>query len=53
AEARGLITHGGLGMLVYQGALAFERWTGRAAPVALMREAALRVLGAREEGNGC
>jgi len=53
AEARGLITHGGLGMLVYQGALAFERWTGRAAPVALMREAALRALGAREEGNGC
>lgn len=29
----------GLGMLLYQGALAFERWTGRKAPVDAMREA--------------
>jgi hypothetical protein len=28
---------GGLGMLVWQGALAFERWTGRPAPVHVMR----------------
>ena len=36
---------GGLGMLVYQGAAAFEAWTGRPAPIAVMRqvaEAALR-----------
>lgn len=45
AEAAGLPTQNGLPMLVYQGAEAFERWTGRAAPVAVMRaaaEAALR-----------
>ena len=29
----------GLGMLLHQGALAFERWTGRRAPVEVMREA--------------
>jgi shikimate dehydrogenase len=42
AEARGLRTHGGLGMFVYQGAYAFEYWTGRPAPVAAMREAVER-----------
>jgi shikimate dehydrogenase len=31
---------GGLGMLVHQGALAFERWTGRPAPIKVMRAAA-------------
>lgn len=31
---------GGLGMLVWQGALAFERWTGQPAPVDVMRSAA-------------
>jgi shikimate dehydrogenase len=31
---------GGLGMLVWQGALAFEHWTGQPAPVAIMRSAA-------------
>jgi shikimate dehydrogenase len=29
----------GLGMLLYQGAIAFEIWTGRPAPVAVMRKA--------------
>ncbi|HEY8342982.1 MAG TPA: shikimate dehydrogenase [Calditerricola sp.] len=53
AEARGLVTHGGLGMLIHQGALAFERWTGRSAPVALMRDAALRALAAEKEGKDC
>lgn len=33
-EAR---THSGLGMFVYQGAYAFEYWTGQQAPVAVMR----------------
>jgi shikimate dehydrogenase len=36
---------GGLGMLVYQGALAFELWTGREAPVNIMMEAARGALG--------
>jgi shikimate dehydrogenase len=31
---------GGLGMLVWQGAFAFERWTGTPAPVDIMRSAA-------------
>ncbi len=41
AAARGAATRDGLGMLVRQGALAFQRWTGQPAPLALM-EAALR-----------
>ena len=32
----------GVGMLVHQGAEAFERWFGRAAPVDVMRDAVLR-----------
>ncbi|MDF2722973.1 MAG: shikimate dehydrogenase [Paenibacillus sp.] len=42
AEAKGAKTHGGLGMFIYQGAYAFEYWTGRTAPVAAMREAVLQ-----------
>jgi shikimate dehydrogenase len=41
AEAAGAKTHGGLGMFVYQGAYAFEYWTGVAAPVEAMRSAVL------------
>ncbi len=36
---------GGLWMLVYQGAAAFEKWTGRTAPVALMHSVAEKALG--------
>lgn len=39
AQARGLECVDGLGMLVHQGALAFTRWTGHEAPVAVMRAA--------------
>ena len=39
AHARGCHTLNGLAMLLYQGALAFELWTGRAAPVEPMRAA--------------
>jgi shikimate dehydrogenase len=35
----------GLGMLVYQGALAFEIWTGKRAPIKVMEAAAKRELG--------
>ncbi|MBN2983252.1 shikimate dehydrogenase [Cohnella algarum] len=41
AAERGCRIHGGLGMFVYQGAYAYEYWTGRPAPVAAMREAVL------------
>ena len=39
AEKRGARVINGLGMLVYQGALSFEIWTGCLAPVEIMREA--------------
>jgi shikimate dehydrogenase len=37
ARAAGCKTANGLGMLLHQGAKAFEIWTGRAAPLAVMR----------------
>jgi shikimate dehydrogenase len=40
ARAAGLRAATGLGMLVEQGALAFESWTGRTAPRVVMRQAA-------------
>jgi shikimate dehydrogenase len=40
ARARGVPSAGGLGMLVHQGALAFRRWTGKDAPLDVMRRAA-------------
>lgn len=45
AKERGLRTLGGLPMLIYQGALAFELWTGVPAPVDVMFEAARKQLG--------
>lgn len=48
AKARGLATLGGLPMLIYQGALAFELWTGLRVPVEVMFEAARKALAARE-----
>ncbi len=39
ARSRGCSAGNGLPMLVRQGALAFERWTGKPAPVQAMREA--------------
>lgn len=44
AEKRGLKVHTGLGMLVRQGAIGFELWTGKKAPVSVMEKAALKVL---------
>jgi shikimate dehydrogenase len=41
ASALGHRTVDGLGMLLHQGALAFEHWTGRSAPIASMRAALL------------
>jgi shikimate dehydrogenase len=39
ARARGCVTLNGLAMLLYQGALAFELWTGQPAPVEVMQRA--------------
>ncbi|MEX2081496.1 MAG: hypothetical protein WEC33_07745 [Dehalococcoidia bacterium] len=44
ARDAGLPTLGGLAMLVYQGALSFELWTGSAAPVDAMFDAARTAL---------
>lgn len=39
AESEGAMAIGGIGMLVWQGAIAFERWTGITPPVDIMRQA--------------
>jgi shikimate dehydrogenase len=39
AEAAGLRSVDGVGMLLHQGAEAFEAWTGVTAPLAVMRDA--------------
>jgi shikimate dehydrogenase len=46
ARARGCQVLNGLSMLLYQGALAFELWTGRSAPIRVMQKA----LGLAKEG---
>jgi shikimate dehydrogenase len=45
ARAAGLTVQDGVPMLVHQGALAFEAWTGRRPPVSVMRRAVERALG--------
>src|SRR5439155_1782957 len=46
AQAHGCQVLNGLSMLLYQGALAFELWTGRPAPIEVMQ----RALGLAKEG---
>jgi len=45
AEAAGAKTIGGIDMLVWQGALAFEKWTGHKAPLDLMKGEVIKALG--------
>ena len=45
ARARGLKTLDGLAMLVYQGVIGFELWTGRKAPEQVMKDALKKALG--------
>jgi len=47
AAADGAQAIGGLGMLIWQGAIAFERWTGQLPPVDVMRTAAEAVFAKR------
>ena len=49
AEKAGAVAIGGLDMLAWQGALAFEIWTGRAAPFDIMRRAAARAVRSYKE----
>jgi len=48
AEEAGAKTISGVDMLVWQGALAFEKWTGLKAPVEVMREEVIKVLRGHE-----
>lgn len=45
AQAAGQKTINGLGMLVHQGVVAFEIWTGQKAPLETMKQACLKTLG--------
>lgn len=47
ARRKNLKACSGLGMLLYQGVLAFEIWTGQKAPVGVMRKALMKHLGAK------
>jgi len=49
AEAVGAKTISGLDMLVWQGALAFEKWTGLKAPIGVMRGKVIGVLQRHED----
>ncbi len=49
ASQAGCETIMGLDMLVWQGALAFEMWTGKKAPVDLMKREAIKVLKSHEK----
>jgi shikimate dehydrogenase len=44
AKVAGARTINGLDMLVWQGALAFEKWTGKEAPFEVMKQAAIQAL---------
>jgi len=50
AKARGCRTLNGLGMLLFQGVEAFELWTGREAPVEVMRRALHEAIDEPEAG---
>ncbi len=50
AKARGAKRLPGIGMLLFQGAIAFEIWTGKKAPVSIMKNALARQIAAL--GNG-
>lgn len=44
AKGAGCHTHNGLGMFVHQGAIALQLWTGKQAPLQLMRQYVLQTL---------
>ena len=51
AQAAGCRTANGIGMLLYQGVRALEIWTGRPAPVKVMREALEKEIYGRAAGS--
>ncbi|MBT9138429.1 shikimate dehydrogenase [candidate division NPL-UPA2 bacterium Unc8] len=48
SRERGCSVVGGLGMLIHQGALSFELWTGKEAPLDAMRKAAEEVINSQQ-----
>jgi shikimate dehydrogenase len=52
ASLAGARTLNGLSMLVYQGAAAFEQWTGRPAPIGLMMARAEEALTRQQVESG-
>jgi shikimate dehydrogenase len=44
AEEMGCISHNGIGMLIYQGAMAFEIWTGIEAPIESMTKTVMDIV---------
>jgi shikimate dehydrogenase len=51
AKAAGAKVVSGVEMLIYQGAASFEIWTGRSAPIDIMRKAALNKLSSKGESK--
>jgi shikimate dehydrogenase len=51
AKANGAKTLPGIGMLLYQGVIAFEIWTGQKAPIAIMKSALARQIAARQKNQ--
>ena len=49
AEAAGSRIAGGIDMLAWQGAMAFEKWTGQQAPLDLMRREVIRLMEENED----
>jgi shikimate dehydrogenase len=52
AKARGAKTLPGIGMLLFQGVIAFEIWTGKKAPVLIMKNALSRQIARRRSSPG-
>jgi shikimate dehydrogenase len=52
AKNRGALSLPGLGMLLFQGVIAFEIWTGEKAPVTIMKNALARQIAARARKAG-
>ncbi|MEE9523706.1 MAG: hypothetical protein V3V59_03030, partial [Thermodesulfovibrionales bacterium] len=48
ASSKGCTVLNGLGMLLWQGAIAFELWTGSPAPIKTMRDALLHGFAKKE-----
>lgn len=51
AKEKGASTSNGLGMFIYQGAIAFEKWTGKVPDVRRMKQIVINQLGGQQHVN--